>query len=133
MFSFLTIIADSQKSGDIHYKTAQSVFGSVLHCFVPRIKVIHFKKEMRWTQVPILLVLDDMVQLLHQCASLELKHHLSALFSKLDRLSRFGDPEIIFEGFFLPLMKKFDEMPPGQTPGTAAQEFHYMAHQLEDK
>ncbi|OBT86630.1 hypothetical protein VE02_04456 [Pseudogymnoascus sp. 03VT05] len=30
-------------------------------------------------------------------------------------------------------MKSFDEMPPGQTPGTITQEFHLMAHQLAEK
>ncbi|KFY44392.1 hypothetical protein V494_01497 [Pseudogymnoascus sp. VKM F-4513 (FW-928)] len=54
------------------------------------------------------------------------------LFEKLKKLSKLTDSAVSFEGFFLPLIKEFDEMAPGQMHGSIVDEFHVRAHQFAD-
>jgi hypothetical protein len=134
---FLSIIAEAQKGGNISYKAAQRVFGSVLEVFIPRMKLVLLKggneNQKGTTWDPILIKPEGILLLLRQCVSLELVHEVAVLFDRLDRLSRLGPSEIAFKYIFVPLLKEFDGMPPGQIPGTMAQEFHARAHQLSEK
>lgn len=104
---------------------------------MPRLKVILFQSERGYETVrnpdPIQIRPNHIVQLLGQCVSLWLRHYIVLIFDKLDKLSRIGDHEVAFDGFFLPLLTELDKMPPGKTPGDITQEFHTMAHQFAEK
>ncbi|OBT63118.1 hypothetical protein VE03_07464 [Pseudogymnoascus sp. 23342-1-I1] len=133
VFRFLAVIADVQKRGNIGTKTAQHVFHCILRVFIPLIKSALLRPEHdRATHHPVPVKGCEILQLIHQCVSLELRQHVRLIFDKLDTLSM-GQSGITFESFFLPLMKEFDQMPPGQDFGTITQEFHHMAHQLAEK
>lgn len=126
-------ISDGQRNGKVGFETARHVFNSILRVFTPRIKIFAIlPKHDGDKQEPMPVTGNDFLQLIRQCVSLELKQHVRLVFDKLDSLSM-GQSAMTFEGFFLPLMKEFDEMPPGQTPGTINQESHHMAHQLAEK
>lgn len=127
------IISDGQREGKIKHGTAQHVFSSVLRVLIPRIKVTvvtgHWHGAVGADKEPMPVTGDDLLQLIHQCVSLELRKFVGLIFDKLDTLS-VGQSATAFEGFFVPLMRKLDRMPPGQTPGTITQKFHFIAHQL---
>jgi hypothetical protein len=137
VLGFLTNIFSSHRSGLVGVKTVQHVFDFVLQTFIPRLKVIIFQSEREYETMrnpnPIQIRPNHIIQLLGQCVSLGLRHYMVLIFDKLDKLSRIGDPEVSFDGFFLPLLTELDGMPPGQTPGNITQEFHAMAHQFADK
>lgn len=134
MCRFITAIADGQRDDKIELATAQHVFSSVLRVFTRRIQFVHFRTERGGVKHdPIPVKAEDILQLIRQCVSLELKHHMGMLLDRLDTLSRTGQSATTFEGFFLPLLKELDEMPPGRMPGTISEEFHFMAHQLAEK
>lgn len=133
VFRFLTAIADGQRGGKIELATAQHVFSSVLRVFTPRIQIVPFRTQRGGVKNDSISVkAEDILHLVHQCVSLELRRHVGLLFGKLDAAS-IGQSAIILEGLFLPLINSFDEMPPGQIPGTVTQEFHFLAHQLVEK
>ncbi|KFX96862.1 hypothetical protein V490_03093 [Pseudogymnoascus sp. VKM F-3557] len=129
---FLTVIADGHRSGDIGHRTTRHAFHCVLQVFIPRIELVSLRLEREGRNHPVPMKGDDILQLIRQCVSLELKHHMDMLFDKLDTLSRIRQSATTFEGFFLPLLKELDEIPAGQAPGSISQEFHIMARQLAE-
>ncbi|KFZ12294.1 hypothetical protein V501_04298 [Pseudogymnoascus sp. VKM F-4519 (FW-2642)] len=133
VLKFPTTITEDERVDKIGLETAQHVFSFVLRVFIPHIMFTPFRPERdERKNDPIPMKADDILQLIRQCVSLKLKQHVRFVFDKLDSLSM-GQSAMTFEGFFLPLMKEFDGMPPGQTPSTITQESHYMAHQLAEK
>lgn len=128
---FLTAIADGHRSGKIGPETARHVFSSVLRVFIPRVKVFPIQPNHGGDEDPMPATGDDFFHLIRQCVSLKLRQQVRLIFDKLDALSM-GRSGMSIEGFFAPLMKEFDQLPPGQTPGTATQEFYYMAHQFAE-
>lgn len=125
---FLTVIADAHRSGDIGHRTTLHAFHCVLQVFIPRIELVSLRLEREGRNHLIPMKGDDILQLIRQCVSLELKLHID----KLDTLSRMAQSATTFVGFFLPLLKELDEIPAGQAPGSISQEFHIMARQLAE-
>ncbi|KFY11473.1 hypothetical protein V492_04441 [Pseudogymnoascus sp. VKM F-4246] len=132
VLSFLTIIAEGYEGRNIGHRTARHVIHSALQVYIPRIQVIDIQGGRENCQKDILVKTHQITRILRLCVTLELKLPIDLLFDRLRGLLRTTWTTLTFEEFFLPLINEFDEMPPGQTLGTIAEEFHFQAHQFAE-